>query len=123
MKNVKKMMALVVAIVMVLSMGITVFAAPTNVDLTVPNDTGHTYEIFQIFTGDLADGKLSNVTWGVNGAGTEGDLVDEDVLTALEAISSSTSTADQTTIDSILNALGMTKAALADASAFLSKNY
>ena len=118
MKHMRKIMALAIAMVMVLSMGITVFAAPTNVNLTVPNETGHTYEIFQIFTGDLADGKLSNVTWGVNGAGTEGDLVDEDVLTALEAISSSTSTADQTTIDSILTALGMTKANLADASAF-----
>ena len=101
-------------------------AAPTNVNLTVPNVTGHTYEIFQIFTGDLStetsgEGEgatstiLSNIKWGKNGAGTEGTLVEKTVLDALAGI---TSTADAAKVDAILAALGMTKAQLVDANAY-----
>lgn len=104
MKHMRKIMALAIAMVMVLSMSISVFAAPTNTTITTPNEDGHTYSIFQIFTGDLSDGKLSNIKWGENGAGTEGELVDQDILDALEGI---TSTADAAKVDEILNALGM----------------
>ena len=115
MKKFRKMMALVVAIVMVLSMSMAVFAAPTDTTITTPNETGHTYSIFQIFKGDLADGKLSNITWGKNGAGTENQLVADTVLAALEGI---TSTADAAKVDDILAALGIAKTSLTDASAF-----
>lgn len=79
MKKFKKMMALVVAIVMVLSMGITVFAtegdtpaAATTYTITINKDTtdkaAHTYGAYQIFTGKLEtkDGKdvLSDIQWG-----------------------------------------------------------
>ena len=47
MKKFRKLMALVVAMVMVLSMSMTVFAAPEDKKLTVPNETGHTYEVFR----------------------------------------------------------------------------
>lgn len=114
MKKFKKMMALAIAMVMILAMSINVFASPENKKLTVPNETGHTYEVFQIFTGDLADGKLSNVTWGENGKGT--GLVAQSVLDALAAID--TTTADPAKVDAILSALGMTKADLVDADAF-----
>ena len=114
MKKFRKLMALVIAMVMVLSMSISVFAAPENKKLTVPNETGHTYEVFQIFTGDLADGKLSNVTWGANGKST--GLVAQSVLDALDAIE--TSTADPAKVDAILSALGMAKTDLVDANAF-----
>ena len=109
---------MVIAMVMVLGLTSMAWAAPTNVNLTLPNNTGHTYSIFQIFKGDLADNKLSNVTWGKNGSGTEDALVADDVLEALGAIDSNTSSADQSTIDSILSALSITKASLTDASAF-----
>ena len=115
MKKFKKMMALAIAMVMVLSMSITVFATPANKNLTVPNESGHTYEVFQIFTGDLANGKLSNVTWGKNGT-NEGELVPESVLNALAAIGSST--ADPAKVDAIFTALGMAKTNLVDGSAF-----
>ena len=91
-----------------------VFADPVNKNLTVPNETGHTYEVFQIFTGDLAEGKLSNVTWGENGKGN--GLVAQNVLDALAAIE--TSTADPAKVDAILRALGMEKRDLVDSSAY-----
>ena len=115
MKLFKKIMALAIAMVMCMVMGLTAFAAPTNTTITTPNETGHTYSIFQIFTGDLSDGKLSNIKWGENGAGIEGDLVDQTVLDDLEGI---TSTADAAKVDEILEALGITKASLTDDSAF-----
>lgn len=56
--------------------------------------TGHTYEIYQIFTGDIStlgegdDAKevLTNIVWGQNGTGTTGDAVDQDILDALTAV-------------------------------------
>ena len=114
MKTLKKIMALAIAMVMVLSMSMTVFAAPENKKLTVPNETGHIYEVFQIFTGDLAEGKFSNVTWGANGKST--GLVAQTVLDELAAIE--TSTADPAKVDAILSALGMAKTDLVDANAF-----
>ncbi|MBF7094427.1 isopeptide-forming domain-containing fimbrial protein [Streptococcus sp. HF-1907] len=41
-------------------------------DITINGDTtGHTYESYQIFTGDLNDNTLSNIQWG-NGITTDG---------------------------------------------------
>lgn len=86
MKSLRKAMALLLAMVMVLAMGIGVFAAPTETTITVPSTDTHEYEVYQIFTGELADGVLSNIKWGKNGTGTEGVDVDEVTLTAIEAI-------------------------------------
>lgn len=61
-------MALVVACVMMLSLSMTAFAAPADTTLKVNVVDGHTYKYFQLFTGDLADGKLSNVLWGADAA-------------------------------------------------------
>lgn len=52
--------------------------ATTNPTITFPTDTkyqDHTYEVYQIFTGDLSDGVLSNVKYGENGAKTKGTEV------------------------------------------------
>lgn len=53
--------------------------AATNPTITFPTDTkyqDHTYEVYQIFTGDLSsDGVLSNVKYGKNSNQTEGDEV------------------------------------------------
>ena len=71
MKRVKKIASLLLAMVMVLGMGVTSFAANTNKHtITITNEKdGHTYTAYQIFAGDLftdADGKqvLSNIEWG-----------------------------------------------------------
>ena len=80
MKKFRKIMALVVAMVMVLSMSIAAFAdeTPTTYTITINKDTtdkaAHTYGAYQIFTGKLEtkDGKdvLSDIQWseGVTGA-------------------------------------------------------
>lgn len=53
--------------------------ATTNPTITFPTDAkyqDHTYEVYQIFTGDLSsDGVLSNVKYGKNSNQTEGDEV------------------------------------------------
>ena len=70
MKTVKRALALVLALTLLLAMSATVFAADdTTYTITINNKTtGHTYKAYQIFAGDLAekDGKtiLSNITWG-----------------------------------------------------------
>ena len=70
MKTVKRALALVLALTLLLAMSATIFAADdTTYTITINNTTtGHIYEAYQIFAGDLAekDGKtiLSNITWG-----------------------------------------------------------
>lgn len=60
--------------------------AAENYNLSV-SGTGHTYNIYQIFTGKPSDGKLIDVKWGQNGTGTVGTSVDDKTLTAITAIS------------------------------------
>lgn len=68
------------------------FAAPVNKVITVPavsaGQTAHTFNVYQIFTGDIsADGNtLSNIQWGAQGseAGSAADAV-----TALKALTGS----------------------------------
>ena len=84
MKTVKRALALVLALTLLLAMSATVFAADeTTYTITINNTTtGHTYKAYQIFAGDLAekDGKtiLSNIEWG---SGVNGDAL----LRALKA--------------------------------------
>lgn len=88
MRKVKKLLGLLLAAVMVLAMGTTAFADEKTHTITAPNN-GHTYEVYQIFTGDYSEGDnsqkvLSNVKWGKNGTGTQGDNVSEEILTELK---------------------------------------
>lgn len=88
MRKVKKLLGLLLAAVMVLAMGATAFADEGTHTITAP-DNGHTYEVYQIFTGDYSEGDnsqkvLSNVKWGKNGTGTQGDNVSEEILTELK---------------------------------------
>lgn len=74
-KAMKKLMAALLAVAMVCAMAIPAFAegagtagtgtaaAGTTYTITINNPVG-TYEAYQIFSGDLHDGTLSNVTWG-----------------------------------------------------------
>lgn len=68
MKHAKKLASLLMALVMVLGMSVgttvTAFADDTY-SITINNSTeGHTYEAYQIFTGDLSGTTLSNIVWG-----------------------------------------------------------
>ena len=90
--NMKKLISMVLALVMLLAMSATAFAEDTSAEtyeITAP-DNGHTYEVYQIFTGDLITENnqrvLTNVKWGKNGTGTEGNLVEQTVLDAIEAV-------------------------------------
>ncbi len=83
MKNMKKLLSLLLALVMVMGLAVSASADGTTYTITAP-ETSHQYEIYQIFTGDLNDGVLSNVKWGQNGKGTQGEAVGADILTELE---------------------------------------
>lgn len=96
MKILKKLSSVVLAALLALSMSLMAFAAE-NATIKLPENTGHTYEIYQIFTGDLStktvDGNgvkvLSNIKWGKNGTGTEGESVDPTTLAELSALTGS----------------------------------
>lgn len=91
MKKMKKVMALLLSLVMVLAMSVVAFATEEGsttsgtYTITAPA-TRHQYEIYQIFTGDLHEGTLSNLKWGKNGKETEGTAVAADVVTALTGV-------------------------------------
>ena len=72
MKNMRKLMALVLAVMMVMSLAVNAYAA--DITISVVNSAsgapvaGHTYDVYQIFVGDVAEnGKtLSNAAFGKN---------------------------------------------------------
>lgn len=98
MKALKKLLAIAVSAMMILATLTTVFAAD-NYTISAPKGSTHTYKVFQIFTGDLADGVLSNVKWGKNGTGTPGEAVDQTVLDELAALDANAS--DTTKLETI----------------------
>ena len=80
MKKTSKLFALLLAVIMVLTMVAPALAAsdtPHTITLQFEK-SGHTYEAYQIFAGDLENGKLTNIVWG---SGVHGDAV----LAALKA--------------------------------------
>ena len=84
MKHLKKMMALALAMVMVLAMGITVFAADNQHTIKITNtdaNGAHTYEGYQVFKGNLnaEEQLLSDITWGT---GVDGAAILADLITA-----------------------------------------
>lgn len=126
MKHFKKFFSYLVALTMVLSLaaftGVKVHAETTYKLTLTGTATGHTYEAYQVFTGDLstnAEGKkvLSNVAWGngVTYTGTEsaaevakalGDgtmtiAALEDKLTLTTVAKEVTSAKDNTVIDGL----------------------
>lgn len=87
MRNMKKWLATALALVMVFAMAACAVAdgetaTSTTYNITAPA-TSHTYEIYQIFTGEYADGKLNDVKWGTNGTGT--GVVANEVLQEIQA--------------------------------------
>lgn len=84
MKHTKKLASLLLALVMVFALATTAFAAATTI--TAPAGSTRTYDVYQIFTGDLSGKVLSNVKWGKNGTGTVGEAVPQATLDALAAV-------------------------------------
>lgn len=81
MKKMKRLLGVLLAAVMVLAMNITAFAANTYTITIKNSNTGHLYEAYQVFSGDLSENILSNVKWGAGVKGAE-------LLTALKSDSS-----------------------------------
>ena len=107
-KAMKKLMAALLAVAMVCAMAIPAFADGSSSTSTAPVTTlytiaaphnGHTYEIYQIFTGDYDSSNpsmLTNIKWGTNGkGGTAGEAVDQTVLDELSHVASYTSDCDK----------------------------
>ena len=92
----KKLFSYIVAIAMIFTLtafaGGAVNAANANTyHLSLQNNgkTAHTFEVYQIFTGDLSEGILSNVQWG-NGVSEEGQTALGDAAAKAEALARST---------------------------------
>lgn len=120
MRKAKKLAAVLLSLTMAMLFTIPAFAAE-NYSITIQNDkTGHTYEAYQIFTGDVSSDAqqggneegpiLSNIVWGrgVNGAGLLAALKEADA----EKYGQCEDAAD------VAEALGAENAAAADAAAF-----
>lgn len=88
-KAMKKLMAALLAVAMVCAMAIPAFAAGTGSNtLTINGKTaGHTYEAYQVFTGDLKGKVLSNIDWG-NGVIGDDIRNDPDLPSSLKGLSS-----------------------------------
>lgn len=89
MKNFKRIITLVLAAILTLSLCVISASADDAYTITIDGantEAGHTYEAYQIFAGDLnEDGTtLSNITWGsgVNGAALLAALQDETAFAA-----------------------------------------
>ena len=110
MKKFRRMMALVIAMVMTLSMGIVALAATHSITINQSEHDAatHTYGAYQIFAGDVdtTTNQLTNITWGSN--------VDNSKLAAL---ASGLNAMRNTTTPEYPNALTATSTAAAFADA------
>lgn len=73
MKQTRRILAIILALMMVASLAVTVFAAEehSHVITIVNRNEGYSYNAYQIFDGDLgSDGVLSNIQWGAGVDGT-----------------------------------------------------
>ena len=78
MKRTKKALSVLLALILCLSLGVSALAAEQTYTITINhNEDGHTYSVYQIFTGDLSyagegvEPILSNIEWG-SGVKTDG---------------------------------------------------
>ena len=102
MKYFKKIASLVLALALALVLAVPAMAAE-NTTISAPEGSTRTYDVYQIFTGDLYNGVLSNVKWGQNGTGTKGAAVDQATLDALTAVNGSNDTAKLAEIQKYVN--------------------
>lgn len=89
MKRVKRVLALLAAFALVLAMAVPAFADEATYTIST-DQANHTYEVYQIFTGDLSERTLSNVKWGRNSKNNEGANVGAAVLATIEGLKGET---------------------------------
>ena len=100
MKHAKKLTGVLLALVMALSLVTTAFADETTYRITINNSAeDHIYEAYQIFTGDLHAGVLSNIKWGssVSNSATLSDAAE-----VAEKLDTNYTGADKITLDELL---------------------
>ena len=111
MRIMKKAMAMIMSMVMMLATCVTAFAAEGTgsagtFTITAPK-TAHQYEIYQIFTGKLDDnGVLTDIKWGTNGTGTTGESVEEATLNEIMGTADKSDTEKLSVITKYANLTG-----------------
>lgn len=83
MKKMRKLLAVILTLIMAMVMMVPAMAAEEKTYTITAPDNGHTYEVYQVFTGDYYNGVLSNIKWGQNGTGTAGEAVSSEIITEL----------------------------------------
>ena len=95
-------------------MAVPAWAEEATCSITAPNN-GHTYEVYQIFTGTLSENNgtkvLSDIKWGKNGtngdtAVTEGDSVPETVLNDITRVATKPDSEKLAVIEKYVNLKG-----------------
>ncbi len=130
MKRLKRIGSLLLAAMMVLMVSVPSVFADDTCTITINAKTaGHTYEAYQVFSGDLATDKtLSNIQWGA-GIDASKEVDGNNLLAAIKAISvgspATTLFADVTDAASVAKVLSdnNTNAALAEAFAKVVEKY
>lgn len=111
MKKVKRVLALLAAFALVLAMAVPAFAGEATYSITAPNN-GHTYEVYQIFTGTLTEDDdtkvLSDIKWGKNGINdrtpvTVGESVPKTVLNAIKGVAAKSDSEKLAVIEKYVN--------------------
>lgn len=87
MKHTKRILAMVMTVIMVLSLATTAFAAGSYTLTLNGAQPGHTYTAYQIFAGDLSGDTLSNIVWG-SGVTADGQTAMGDAATKAATITS-----------------------------------
>lgn len=114
MKRVKRVLALLAALALVLAMAVPAFADEVTCSITAPNN-GHTYEVYQIFTGTLSENNgtkvLSDIKWGQNGTNgdtpvTVGKSVPENVLKEITDVAEKSDSEKLKVIEKYVNLKG-----------------
>lgn len=95
----KKLVSILLALAMILAMSTTVFAAEDGTyTLTITGATGHVYDIYQIYTGDISqEGDktvLSNVKYGQNHYPVDGNVGDPVPADELESLTNAETAVD-----------------------------
>ena len=89
MKKLKQFGSLVLALMLAVALSCPAFAAGGTYQITINNAAeNHTYEAYQIFAGDLSNGKLSNIKWG-SGITAAGKAALGDAAAKAEALENS----------------------------------
>ena len=129
MKHIKKVVTLALAFAMVLAMSVSVFAAG-NHTVTAPSDrSNHTYQIYQVFTGDADGNSLTNLKYGRNAVGTEGAVVSQADMEKLKTIEAKQNQTDQQKIADMSQFVNLSSTPIAEigkgkeASASLAEGY